>query len=72
MLKNIPHKTAQNKASNPWISLELHRLIRNQDQRYRQMMQHGTYGLEAEVKELQRELQRKLPVLLELHAQALH
>ena len=55
-----PTRLPGKKSSTPWISLELCRLIRKQDGKCCRVKKQGTDKLKAEMKELMREVQKKL------------
>ena len=56
----IPHKTARNKTSQPWITPGIRQLISKRDRKYRLMKKTGSAELREEVKILRRTIQRQI------------
>ena len=57
--KNIPTKILKKKITHPWISVEIKKLIKTRDRKYRKMLKSGSKVLAEEVKALKREIRQK-------------
>ena len=60
MEANIPCKIPRRKDSDPWITANIRKKIRKRDRKYKRMKNNATDELRAEVKQLQREIQKML------------
>ena len=58
--RHVLHQMPRGKASYPWITPEICKLLRKQDRKYQQLKKLGTEELRTEVKNLKREVQETL------------
>ena len=58
--EHIPTKILKKKISHPWISIELKKLMKKRDRKYRKLKKCKTKTLDDEVKSLKREIRKKI------------